>query len=187
MASIKPVAIVTGACSGIGLALTKHLLKRDYIVAMFGVNPFGASVSAELGPDKMFVQCDVTSWSEQAAAFKAVFTKFGHIDFVAPNAGISDKSSTYMETEDEKTSGEPSEPFIGTINVDYIAVIFGIKLATFYMKRNSVSGGLIVATASAAGLYKLDVSPLYASAKYGVRVYIVQCILTSISLLNHKC
>ncbi|KAK9243408.1 hypothetical protein V1506DRAFT_544545, partial [Lipomyces tetrasporus] len=104
------VAIVTGACSGIGLALTKHLLKRDYIVAMFDVNSSGAS-------------CDVASWSEQAAAFKTYF--------VGPNSGISDKSSMYMETEDEKTSGEPSQPFIGTINVDYIAVIFGIKLATF--------------------------------------------------------
>ncbi|KAK9245272.1 hypothetical protein V1506DRAFT_538883, partial [Lipomyces tetrasporus] len=109
---IKPVAIVTGACSDIGLALTKQILKRDYAVAMFDVNSFGLSVSAELSPDAMFVQCDVTSWSEQAAAFKAVFTKFGRIDFLAPNPGITDKSSMYMETEDEKTSGEPAEPFI---------------------------------------------------------------------------
>jgi 15-hydroxyprostaglandin dehydrogenase (NAD) len=60
-----PTAIITGACSGIGLALTKHLLTLKWHVFMADVN----APTEELD-NTTFVRTDITSWTEQAALFK---------------------------------------------------------------------------------------------------------------------
>lgn len=52
-----------------------------------------------------YVKCDVTSWEDQLAAFKAAITKSptASVDIVVANAGVSGS--------DEFFEGIPQEPF----------------------------------------------------------------------------
>jgi hypothetical protein len=71
----KPVAIITGGASGIGLALTKHLLTKGYHVVMADVNTkAGTQLSAELGPNTLFHRTDVSSYAEQVELFKSAIS-----------------------------------------------------------------------------------------------------------------
>lgn len=101
------------------------------------------------------------------------------------NAGITEKGSL-LPTKGEEA---PSKPDLATLNVNLVGVIYckpsnprvlnmntkinlkAIKLATHYMSRNSdqsESKGLIVCTASNAGLYPFVMAPMYAATKAGV-------------------
>ena len=41
----------------------------------------------------MFVPCDVSSYSQQVAAFKAVWARWGQLDVFIANAGMVDSDS----------------------------------------------------------------------------------------------
>ena len=160
-----PTAIVTGAASGIGLALTRHLLAQNWSVTLADVNEAqGKSLASELGPQALFVKTDVSSWEDQAALFKAAKAKFGRIDFVAANAGIDDKQSLY-----ERIEGEPVKPNLKTIDVDLVGPIYSLWLAAHYFRQNpNGEGGKVVITSSNVGLYPFPTNPQYCTAKHGV-------------------
>ncbi len=152
----QPVAIVTGAASGIGLALTKTLLSKGYKVCMGDVNAAtGTSLSSELGPLTLFVPCNVAIYSQLAHLFKSAFEWGGNrLDFFAANAGIDDRQA--MLEKDEKMSkeveGVPEELNLITLRVNLDAVLQGMWLFKFFARKNVKKGGKIVITASSAGL-----------------------------------
>ncbi|KAK6355594.1 hypothetical protein TWF696_004693 [Orbilia brochopaga] len=163
----SPVAIITGGASGIGLGIATHLVAKGWNVVLADINPKTGTAAAEsLGHRAIFQHTDVSSWDSQAALFKTTFERFGRLDFFAANAGIDDKKSIYEETEDELRANEPAQPYLKVVDVDFIAVVWGVKLASWYMRRNpGRKGGCIVITSSDAGLYPMATNPLYASCK----------------------
>ncbi|EWC43847.1 hypothetical protein DRE_07291 [Drechslerella stenobrocha 248] len=165
--SSSPVAIVTGAASGIGLGIATHLVAKGWHVVIADINSAGGeAVAQKLGPQAVFHLTDVSSWNSQLSLFKTAFAKFGRLDFLAANAGIDDKKSIYEETTEELARDEPAQPYLKVIEVDLLAVIWGVKLASWYMRRNpGKKGGSIVITSSAAGLYPMATNPLYAACK----------------------
>jgi 15-hydroxyprostaglandin dehydrogenase (NAD) len=69
-----PVAIITSATSGIGLALTRHLLAKQWRVVMADINAAkGRELEAELGPNVIFIETDVSSWEAQLNLFEKAF------------------------------------------------------------------------------------------------------------------
>ena len=149
----RPVAIVTGAASGIGLAVTQHLLSKNYCVVLADVNAKeGESVAASLGPDARFIHTDVSSYASQAVLFSAAFAWCGRLDFAALNAGIDDCESLYQTQEELDADGVPKPLNLKTIDVDLSAVIQGLWLFKHYARKNERPGGKVVITASAAGL-----------------------------------
>ncbi|EPS41890.1 hypothetical protein H072_4126 [Dactylellina haptotyla CBS 200.50] len=159
--------LLSGAALGIGLALATDLVARGWNVVIADINPqTGETAAKSLGPTAIFHQTDVSSWESQLSLFKTTFAKFRRLDFFAANAGIDDKKSIYEETDAEKEKDEPAQPFLKVIDVDFVAVVWGVKLASWYMRRNpDKTGGCIVMTSSAAGLYPMDTNPLYAGCK----------------------
>lgn len=121
-------AIVTGGASGIGLGVTEYLASQGYNVAVFDVNiDSGNAVVSKLSVDNpqakfVFKECDVSSWHNQAQAFKEVYTEFGKIDFVLANAGIGEQSQSGVIA--SFTDEEPQEPNTKVIDVDLVGVIF---------------------------------------------------------------
>ena len=83
----QPVAIVTGASSGIGLAVTQALLERDWRVV--GTSRT-ISNSKELTPssDLVLVDGDVSKKETAIKVVDAALKHFGRIDLLVNNAGI---------------------------------------------------------------------------------------------------
>jgi NAD(P)-dependent dehydrogenase (short-subunit alcohol dehydrogenase family) len=141
------------------------------------------------------LQCDVSSWESQAAAFEKVVAEQGHIDTVFANAGITQKGDLLANIHEAK----PSKPELTTLDVNLVGVIYStslplppllsrlhfpgsantevsaVKLAAHYMVKNpprgsetGLSKGSIICTASNAGIYPFPIAPLYAATKSGV-------------------
>lgn len=159
----EPVAIVTGAASGIGLALTKHLLTRGFRVAMADVNAAaGKTISGELGSKTIFEAVDVSDYARQ------VEWGGNRLDFFAANAGIDDRQSLHQKEEQLDKDGIPKPLNTKTLDVDLLAVVQGIWLFKHYARKNKVAGGKALMTASAAGIYPMLTNPQYTVAKHGL-------------------
>lgn len=149
----KPVAIVTGAASGIGLGITEHLLSRNYRVVMADMNAIeGERLSSKLGENIKFIKTDITIYEQQASLFKEAFKWGGkRLDFLAANAGIDDRQSLYEMNPPENEDGTPKELSLKTLKVDLDAVFQGIWLFKHYARKNVIPGGKVMITSSAAG------------------------------------
>jgi NAD(P)-dependent dehydrogenase (short-subunit alcohol dehydrogenase family) len=91
------VAIVTGGAgfNGLGFATARMLAAqgaRVVILDLASSNPAGAA--AELGPDHLGLVADVTSKEQCEAAAGAVLARYGRIDILFNNAGITQPRKT---------------------------------------------------------------------------------------------
>ena len=86
-ASQQPVAIVTGASSGIGLGLTQALLERGWRVV---ATSRAISKSRELkpSPDLVLVDGDAGKKETAVKVVEAALKHYGRIDLLVNNAGI---------------------------------------------------------------------------------------------------
>lgn len=143
---------------GIGKAMTEILLQNGAQVALLDVNKTaGEKLVEELnerfGVEKtLFLSCDVESEEQIKAAFQKTVETFGGIDILCNNAGILN------EGEWEKT-----------VSVNLMGVIRGTYSVLEHMNQLSGGrGGVIVNTASMAGLGALPSCPVYTATKSGV-------------------
>jgi NAD(P)-dependent dehydrogenase (short-subunit alcohol dehydrogenase family) len=89
------VALITGAASGIGLAITRRLIQEGAGVALLDLNKekldrskeelLGVNAAAEI----LAVPCDITNESNVESAVLAVTNHFGRLDIAVNNAGVS--------------------------------------------------------------------------------------------------
>lgn len=165
----KPTAIVTGAAGGIGRPLSERLLRRGYRVVLVDIDAQkGNELQKELGPDTLFVECDVADWDSSAAMFKSAHEWAGRIDVFMANAGIEEREFFYHLP--GKDGGEPVKPNMAVVEVDLNSVIYGLRLFRHYRRMSAQDGtlGKMIATSSLAGFYAFPASPIYSSAKSGV-------------------
>lgn len=150
----KHVALITGGASGIGLALSKHLLSKGWKVIMADINhELGQKLSEELGPDASFVRADVTVYADQIAMFRYAFKWGGdRLDFFAANAGVDDRQNMHASGEDLDENGDPKPLDLTTMDLDLMAVMQGCWIYKHYARKNPTRGGKIIITSSIAGL-----------------------------------
>ena len=146
-------AIVTGACSGIGLALTRHLLRQDstpsrpyrWRVVLADINAAAYHAIAHLldnppGSRTLFVQSDVRSWSDNARLFDRAWNWPSapsgegdrRIDFLAANAGTDDKERILAEFD---LDAPPEAPDLTCVDVNLISVFYQLKLFVHYARK----------------------------------------------------
>lgn len=153
----KPVAIVTGAGSGIGEAIAKHLYGKGFKVVIADLNKVtGEAVAKALGPDATCIETDVSSYHSQAQLFKKAYEWGGNrLDFFHANAGIDDRQMLNDKNEELDEDGLLKPLNTKAMEVNLEATMQGLWLFKYYVRRSKAAGGgkgYFVATSSAAGL-----------------------------------
>ncbi|KAJ3153061.1 hypothetical protein HDU86_005359 [Geranomyces michiganensis] len=115
-------------------------------------------INAKYPGRAVFAVCDVTSKKDQENLFALARTKYGRIDIVVNNAGIG---------ENRMFGTDGSDSWLPVLRIDLEAVILGTRLALAEMQKAG-TGGVILNTASLAGLVPVEFQPVYAAAKAGV-------------------
>ncbi|KAJ5184278.1 hypothetical protein N7492_001894 [Penicillium capsulatum] len=83
----------------------------------------------------------IVTGATQTDAFREAFRRWGRIDALCANAGIVHRSSIYIYNWRGKPfDNVPPEPDLSTTDVDYKAVIYGVQLATHFMRHNPQPG-----------------------------------------------
>ena len=157
------VAIVTGGTRGIGLAIVKKYLEQGAKVALFGSRQETAdkAVSALLAENPqwpvMGLAPDLADYAAVEAAVKQVADKWGRVDILANNAGISARESIY----DYKP-----EDFARIMDLNVTAVFNCTKAAAPYMKAQG--GGCVINTSSMVSKYGQPSGCGYPTSKFAV-------------------
>ncbi|HZP60938.1 MAG TPA: SDR family oxidoreductase [Opitutaceae bacterium] len=79
--------VITGTSSGIGRALTEHLLKSGHQVWGLARSDQSA-LSSELPARFHSVRCDVSDWAQVAAAARGIYAVAPHLDGLVTCAGL---------------------------------------------------------------------------------------------------
>jgi NAD(P)-dependent dehydrogenase (short-subunit alcohol dehydrogenase family) len=151
------VALITGAASGFGRALTEALTGRGVRVVACDIDEAaGAEVAEATGA--LFVPCDVSEMEQNEAAVAVAVEEYGGLDVAFLNAGVAFGTQLGQDFDPEAYRRAMG------INID--GVVFGVNAVLPALKARG--GGSIVATASLAGLTPVPMDPIYAANKHAV-------------------
>jgi NAD(P)-dependent dehydrogenase (short-subunit alcohol dehydrogenase family) len=152
------ISIVTGASSGIGLAIAKLYLQEGATVVFSDISDGGNKIIENLGERASFVKCDVSKSQDVHKLVEGVIEKFGKLDIMVNNAGIGALGGVL-----DCTDGDWDK----VIGVNLSGVFYGINAAANAMKTTQVKGS-IINMSSILGLVGLQGAIAYSAAKGGV-------------------
>ena len=161
----QPVAIITGAARGIGLACAQWFLLRNYRVAMLDVdNAELLRASKALGQPArvMALHCDVASPADVNAAIEKISVAFGRIDALVNNAGIAVFKPLLEHTFDEWRQ-------VMSVNLDG-AFLCTQACAPVMLKNAKTTGGCgaVINIASISGLRASALRVAYGTSKAAI-------------------
>ncbi|MDO3723053.1 SDR family oxidoreductase [Marinobacter sp. chi1] len=154
------VAVLTGACGGIGLEILKKLVSEGGKVLAVDLSEEGlAAVKAEHGDAVDTVVVDVTDYDQVAGMMARAAERFGHLDIVINNAGIGVPKPLLDH--------DPIADFEGVTAVNQKGVYYGI-LAGARQFRTQGTGGVILNTSSVYGHMASELTFTYNVSKAAV-------------------
>lgn len=155
------VAVISGAASGIGLGTAKLLAEYGAKVVLLDVSDEKGNKAAEEikkeGGEALFVKCDVTSNDDCKNAIDTAKDKFGRIDILFNNAGVTFRK-TVVELEEKEWD---------------LVLDVGLK-GTYLLSKYAIpvmaegGGGSIINTGSGWGLKGGDKAAAYCAVKGGI-------------------
>ena len=151
------VWLITGAGRGMGADFVRTALAAGDAVAAAGRNRTAVADALGDHEDLLVVELDVTSRADAEAAVAAAVERFGQIDVLVNNAGISVKGF-FEETTPEAVERQLATNLLGPMNV---------TRAVLPVMRKQRSGH-IISISSGAGLAGFAFSSLYAASKFGL-------------------
>lgn len=155
------VALVTGGASGIGRASARRLAAEGMRVCVVDFDEDAATSVAE-SVGGIAVRCDVSDAVQVDRAFDSCVAQFGGVDLAFLNAGIT------IHWSGDIGSLDVAE-YRRSVGVNLDGVVFGARAAVRAMRaRTYGADGLILATASLAGVLAWHPDPVYSLGKHAV-------------------
>jgi 3-oxoacyl-[acyl-carrier protein] reductase len=159
MSLTERTALVTGGARGIGLAITERLIADGARVVIADLDGAAAKkVADRLGDSVMALVADVTRADHVDRVVKAPIDRWGRLDIVVNNAGITGRSFPIHELTDDDWNK--------VMACDLTSVFLVCRAAVRHML--TAGGGRIVNIASIAGKEGNPTLVPYSAAKAGV-------------------
>ena len=161
-------AVISGGCSGLGLAVAKHLLTAGGMVTLLDINAeAGAAVVGELGAQANFIHCDVSDEQQVADALQQAAAFSDGLNVAVSCAGILGVGRVLG-----REGAMPLEQFNRTVTVNLIGTFNVAKAAADIMQHNTAGDdgerGVIINTASVAAYEGQIGQAAYSASKGGV-------------------
>ncbi|MGM0408877.1 MAG: SDR family NAD(P)-dependent oxidoreductase, partial [Bacteroidota bacterium] len=152
---------ITGASSGIGEALSYELARQEAITILSSNQPDELERVKQnydkIGGQSYIQFLDITDIDKMESITKSLIEKFGRIDVLINNAGISQRALA-MET--------PLDVDRKIMEIDYFGTIALTKTVLPYMVKEK--SGYIAATSSISGKFGFPLRSAYAAAKHAL-------------------
>lgn len=158
--------ILVGATDGVGLALARLYLGRQWSVALLGRDPEKLSrvqsgLSASYPDANLFTHpCDVTEADAVSPAFDAAVADLGHVDLVIYCAGA-------IEAAESPTNHFPSDRIVADVN--FVGAMHLLGVAANYFR--AAGRGHLAAIGSIAGERGRKAHPAYCASKAALHTY----------------
>ena len=158
------VAIITGGASGIGEACSRIFVREGAKVIISDIDASkGNALEAELAPNAVFFNHDVTQESAWDEAVEIAESKWGRLDIVVNNAGMSGpKGRTVVE---DVVLDDWNDVFA----VNSTAIMLGTRAGIKAMKK--VGGGSIINVSSIFGIVGSRAGAPYHASKGAARIF----------------
>lgn len=161
----KKVAIVTGANSGIGMAIVLELAKQRASIAIdYVAHPERADTLmrqiAELGGRAIGVEADVGRVADLDRLIDSTVKEFGRLDIMVNNAGIETRTSVLDTTEAQ---------YDAVLGINLKSAFFGTQLAARQMIKQG-TGGRIINISSVHEDRPMPGNAAYCLSKGGMRM-----------------
>lgn len=139
----EQVAIITGAASGLGLAIARRLHADGARVALLDLNEAALKeASAAVGPNSIPMAVDLTIQEQVESVVNQIGERFGHIDILVNSAGVTGATNIKSHEVDPQNLR-----FV--FDVNFMASFFTSRaVLPFMLKQNY---GRILHIASVAG------------------------------------
>lgn len=159
------VAFITGAASGIGLALAKVCGAADMKVVLADIDKAGLETAVadlrKAGVDACATHCDVSSVDSLRSAAKAAIAAYGKVHLLVNNAGVLSKGG----------AGDLSlETWQWVLEINVMGVIRGVEVFLPLLREHGEAAH-ILNTASVAGYLGLASMTAYCTSKHAVVGY----------------
>src|SRR5438105_1575046 len=156
MTSAQPVALVTGASSGIGKAAALALVQAGFDVV--GTSRNASRVAAQRGVT--FLDLDVTSDESVSTLVRGVIERFGRIDVLVNNAGTGAAGAA-----EESSVAQDQHVF----DINFFGLIRMTKAVLAHMRAQGPAR--IINVSSVLGLVPAPYMASYAATKHAIEGY----------------
>jgi 3-oxoacyl-[acyl-carrier protein] reductase len=163
----EKVCLITGGAAGIGKATAEKFVKEGAKVIICDLDAeMGQAVADQLGSGTLFYKVNVTDRAEVQAWVDDVIEKFGRVDVLINNAGIT-RDGLFVKYKDGAVVSQMSESdFDLVLDVNLKGTFNCAQAVTPQMIQQG--GGVILNASSIVGLYGNFGQTNYAATKFGV-------------------
>ncbi len=155
-----PVVFLTGASSGLGLALARRLVRGPWRVVLSArAESLNRLHEAGFAPGERLeiLPLDVTNALQRRAAVERALARFGRIDALVNNAGVAYRSVLEHVQDDER---------LAQMDVNFLAPMELVRLVLPGMRARR--SGRIVNVSSVGGMMAMPTMAVYAASKFAL-------------------